>query len=350
MEKTLTKKAFPHWVKKLAAAKVYLPKKDAEDRWNYEEVGKNEEAALDFLTTTLPPKKILFPQREVFLEFSRTNEDEKEILEVKEILPEDQSAVILGVRPCDARAAWLLDKVFGGEFTDPYYWKRRNQTILVGLTCAIPPSENCFCLSVGGSPSSVEGLDLLLTDLGDKYFVESLTGKGEKLINAAKNLFDAPNAEEKKKVKALKAEGEKKLKREIKNAKGVPTKLKGMFDSHLWDDESMSCLRCGICTYLCPSCHCFDITDEVSSSVPLKGKRVRTWDNCQFPDFTMHSSGHNPRPDKASRLRQRVFHKFQYFPEIYKNFQCIGCGRCISFCPVGIDIINVLEKVSGHGQ
>ena len=123
-----------------------------------------------------------------------------------------------------------------------------------------------------------------------------------------------------------------------------------MFDTPFWDKESLSCIQCGICTYLCPTCHCFDINDEVASSAPLKGKRVRTWDNCQFPDFTMHSSGHNPRPDKASRLRQRILHKFQYFVELYENFQCVGCGRCISKCPVGIDIIEVLDKVRDYGS
>ena len=121
-----------------------------------------------------------------------------------------------------------------------------------------------------------------------------------------------------------------------------------MFDSPFWDDESMSCIRCGICTYLCPTCHCFDINDEVISSYPLKGKRVRTWDNCQFPDFTMHSSGHNPRPDKASRLRQRILHKYNYFVEKYGHYQCTGCGRCVSKCPVGIDIIEVLNKVNDY--
>ncbi len=350
MDKILTKKALPQWVKKLGSYKVYFPGKDKEGRWNYVEVSGDGDLSLDVLQTTLPPKKLLFPQREVFLEFATTTQGAGETLEVKEVLPSAEPAVIFGVRPCEGRAVWLLDKVFGGEFTDPYYWKRRNQTTLVGLACDTPPSDNCFCLSVEGSPHSEEGLDILLTDLGDKYFVKALTEKGEKLVKTAKELFQDPKPEDKKKIKAVQAEAEKKLKRQLKNARAVSAKLKGMFDSPLWDEESMSCIRCGICTYLCPSCHCFDIGDELDSASPLQGKRVRTWDTCQFPDFTMHSSGHNPRPDKASRLRQRLFHKFQYFVEVYDQFQCVGCGRCISLCPVGIDIINVLDKVKGNGS
>jgi sulfhydrogenase subunit beta (sulfur reductase) len=123
-----------------------------------------------------------------------------------------------------------------------------------------------------------------------------------------------------------------------------------MFESPFWDEQSLSCIRCGICTYLCPTCHCFDINDEIASSSPLRGERVRNWDNCQFPDFTMHSSGHNPRPDRASRLRQRILHKFQYFVERYQNYQCTGCGRCVSKCPVRIDIIEVLDKVRDYGS
>ncbi len=349
MEKILLKKTLPQWVKQLASYTVFCPKKDKEERWNYTEID-HEGIDLNFLNTTVPPKKILFPQKEIFLEFIKTDESNQETLEIREVLPEKKATVIFGVRPCDARAAWLLDKVFSGEFTDPYYWIRRNQTVLVGLACHVPPSENCFCPSVEGSPFSEEGLDILITDLGDKYFVKSLTKKGEQLIRAAKQLFQDPQPEDLKKVKTIRAESVKKINRQLKDARAVSSKLKGLFESPLWDEESMSCIRCGICTYLCPSCHCFDISDEVESASPLKGNRVRTWDTCQFPDFTMHSSGHNPRPEKASRLRQRLFHKFQYFVETHGQFQCVGCGRCISLCPVGIDIIRVLERVNEHGK
>jgi ferredoxin len=335
-------------VKKLSAWNVHLPRKDENGRWNYVQF-EGGDISLDVLQTTLPPKKILFPQREVLLEFAKSQEGTGETLEVKEVLPEVKPTVIIGARPCEAKAAWLLDGVFSGEFKDAYYWRRRDQTALVGLACTPPPSENCFCTSVEGSPHSTEGLDLLLTDLGDRYYVQSLTAKGEKLINAAKELFEEPTPEARKKVKAAHAGAGKEIKRELKEARTIAQKLTAMFDSPLWDEESMSCLRCGICTYLCPSCHCFDISDEVESPAPLRGRRVRTWDTCQFPEFTMHSSGHNPRPDKASRLRQRLLHKFHYFIQVYDKFMCVGCGRCITLCPVGIDIIKVLDKVRDHG-
>ena len=346
MEKVLLKKAFPQWVKKLESYTIYSPQKDG-DLWNYEVIKNSEAIDLDYLNTVLSPKKIIFPQREVLLEFSTSNEEE---LKVKEVLPEEMPAVIFGVRPCDAKALTLTDKVFGGDFKDPYYWKRRNSTALVGLTCNAPPSSNCFCLSVDGSPYSKEGLDILMTDLGDKYYAESFTKKGDELLNSAKALFKTPTTKDKKDLEKIKAESKKKVKRQIKDTAKIPPKLKDMFDSPFWDEESLSCIRCGICTYLCPTCHCFDMNDEVISSSPIQGERVRTWDNCQFPDFTMHSSGHNPRPDKASRLRQRILHKFQYFVELYKNYQCTGCGRCISKCPVGIDIIEVLEKARDYGR
>jgi len=346
MEKILSKKSFPQWVKKLSSYTIYAPvKKD--DLWEYDVIDKPESIDFDYPNAVLSPKKIIFPQREILLEFSSSNE---EGLQVKEILPGETPSVIFGVRPCDGKALTLTDKVFGGDFQDPYYWNRRNSIIVVGLSCSIPPSPDCFCLSVDGSPHSREGLDILMTDLGDRYFTETLTKKGDKLINLAKNLFKPPTTKDKKDAQKIHVESEKKINRQIKATKKIPPKLKGMFDSPFWDEESLSCIRCGICTYLCPTCHCFDINDEVSSSSPIKGQRIRTWDNCQFPDFTMHSSGHNPRPDRASRLRQRILHKFQYFVEKHKNYQCTGCGRCISKCPVGIDIIEVLDKVRDYGS
>lgn len=345
MEKILTKQSFPQWIEKLKSYSVFAPVKN-EDHWSYEIIEKSADLNLAYPNAVQSPKKVIFPQREVFFEFGSGNETG---CEVKEALPAEQPAVIFGVRPCDARALTLTDKVFSGDFEDPYYWKRRKSTVLVGLSCNTPPSPNCFCLSVGGSPFAKEGLDVMLTDLGDTYFVETLTEKGEQLMQEAGNLFTDAKEKEKSDRENLQAEAEKKISRQVRDVEKIPGKLKEMFDASFWDEESLGCIRCGICTYLCPTCHCFDINDEVTATSPLAGKRVRTWDNCQFPDFTMHSSGHNPRPDKASRLRQRILHKYNYFVERYEDYQCTGCGRCVSKCPVGIDIIDVLNKVNDYG-
>jgi len=345
MEKTLSKESFPRWVRKLRDWKIYAPVKE-EAFWVYRQVGAPEEMDLDFLTSVLAPKKIVFPQREVLLEFSQPPESEPSL---KEIIPEEDPVIVFGVRPCDAKALTLTDKVFGGDFKDLYYWKRRSRVLLVGLACNSAPSPNCFCLSVGGGPFSTEGLDLLMTDMGDKYHIRSLTEKGKRILDMAQEWTREVKSREKEEIRKLRRESEESIQRHIQDLEHIPPKLKGMFESSLWEEEAMSCLRCGICTYLCPTCHCFDINDEVDSIAPLKGKRVRTWDTCQFPDFTMHSSGHNPRPDKASRLRQRIMHKFRYFVEWFNDFQCTGCGRCITHCPVGIDIIEVLDKVRTHG-
>ncbi|MGD2295843.1 MAG: 4Fe-4S dicluster domain-containing protein [Candidatus Aminicenantes bacterium] len=345
MEKILPKKSLPKWVAKLIDYRIYTPvQKD--DFWSYEVLEKPDGVSTDFPNTVLSPKKTIFPQREFLLEFGQ---EEDGTPTVKETLPEENETVFFGVRPCDAKGVSHMDKVFGGDFEDAYYWKRRNKTFLIGIACNTPPSPNCFCTSVNGSPYGTDGLDILLTDMGETYYVQTFTKKGEKLVSAAKALFKPPQPKDKSNAEKIHKDAVKKLPRQLKDTKQIPPKLKELFEAELWDEEAMSCIRCGICTYLCPTCHCFDINDEITHYSPVGGRRVRTWDNCQFPDFTMHSSGHNPRPDKASRLRQRIMHKFQYFVEHYNDYQCVGCGRCISKCPVGIDILEVLEKVRDYG-
>lgn len=345
MEKILIKKSVPRWVKKLTGYDVYGPIKNGGD-WHYQSVKRPEEMDLDYAQAVEAPKKIVFPQREVFFTFKQTG---RASWENTANMPEEKPAIVFGVRPCEARALTLTDRVFGGDFSDPYYWRRRNNTVLVGLSCNTPPSTNCFCLSVNGSPNSGVGMDILMTDLGETFLLAAETEKGERLVRENKELFAEVESSHKTKLKEIHSAAEAQIKRSLKEVEAISTRLKDMFESPIWEDESFGCIRCGICTYLCPTCHCFDINDEVTQALPMTGNRVRTWDNCQFPDFTMHSSGHNPRPDKASRLRQRLLHKFLYFPENEGAQQCTGCGRCITLCPVGIDIIEILNKVKNYG-
>lgn len=344
MEKTLDKARLNDWVVAVTKGGWQVHAPALEDGvWTFKPV--DGAADLDYPNTKQAPKGFAFPQREIFFAFEHIKGEAPRLKEVK---PEAPQCAVFGVRPCDGRGAVRMDKVFSDNVNDPYYEARRKNVAYVGLACNAPPSPACFCKSVGGSPVSTEGLDILLTDLGEIYIAQAVTKTGEALLAAADKLFGKLGAAEKKQLDKVHADAVAAPQRAVKDAKGAPAALKAGFESPVWEEMAKPCIGCGICTFLCPTCHCFDINDEMTSMAPIKGQRVRTWDNCQFPDFTMHTSGHNPRETLGSRLRQRVSHKFRYFHENFGMLQCTGCGRCVSECPVGIDIVAVVNRVSEH--
>ena len=341
MEMILGKTQLDDWVAALSDWKVSAPVLE-DGIWSYQ-LG-NGNVTLDHSNTTQPPKGFSFPQREVFFSFEQIKGEPPKLTQK---LPKETRHAVFGVRPCDGAGSVRMDKVFDDHVADTYYQARRNNVAYVGLACNKPQGANCFCLSVGGSPVS-SGMDVLMTDLGDRYFVVGLTKTGKAMMEAGKHLFAEPSVADRQQLERTHAEAIAYPQRGVQNLKEVPAKLKASFNSPLWEDLARACIGCGACTFLCPTCHCFDINDETTSSSPVKGNRVRTWDNCQFPDFTMHTSGHNPRESLGSRLRQRVCHKFQYFHENFGMPQCTGCGRCITECSVGIDIITIVNKVADH--
>ena len=342
MEKALKKEQLGAWMADLTDFEVHAPVFE-DGVWNYQRVRDPLETKLDHDNTVSPPKAFIFPQREVLFRFSQIAGKAPEL---NAALPEPKQTVVFGVRPCDGRSRQRNDKVFGGARADAYYQARAAKVAYVGLACNTPPSENCFCQSLGGSPYSEEGLDVLLTELNDVYHVKAVTPHGEALISQGTSWFADVTREQRSELETVRAAGLQEPHRAVSNLATLPLQLKKNFDSPVWKEMAQACIGCGVCTYLCPTCHCFDMNDEVKSRSPLQGERVRTWDTCQFPDFTMHASGHNPREDLGSRLRQRIAHKFLYFHENHGTSQCTGCGRCITHCPVGIDILAVMEKVT----
>ncbi|MFQ6053921.1 MAG: 4Fe-4S dicluster domain-containing protein, partial [Candidatus Bathyarchaeia archaeon] len=210
----------------------------------------------------------------------------------------------------------------------------------VGLACN-HPRRTCFCTSLGGSPFGRTGMDLLLVDLGDRYLMEILTEKGGKLVEGPLRLRDAGD-DDLREAERLSEEAERAMGAEIP-VEGLRERLDGMFDDPLWDRIHQRCVGCGVCTYLCPTCWCFDILDE---ETPAGVRRVRVWDTCQFPLFTRQASGFNPRPSGKERMRQRIMHKFNYFKKDFGEFACVGCGRCVRECPVNLDIREVIEAVT----
>ncbi len=328
----LNKEKWPEFVGKLTGKSLWAPQMDG-DAMRFAPVADGEVPALDYNNTRVPPKQVLFPMTETMYSF--------ELGDLEMNTPElSEEAVVLGLRPCDARAMDIVEKLFKWDIDDPYYVKRRELVTLVGLACA-EPGLNCFCTSVGGGPASTEGLDLLMVDLGDNYLLEAVTDKGKALLEEAKELFeDASDEALSAKDKAV-SEAEAKIKRTV-DPEGVPEGLPGLWESPLWQSVSASCLGCGTCTYLCPTCHCFDIQDEVEG---IEGRRCRMWDSCMFGEYTMHTSGHNPRPSRKERTRNRINHKYSYYVDKFDVIACVGCGRCINLCPVNIDIVEILRQV-----
>ncbi len=290
--------------------------------------------SIDLPTPTVKGLREQFtPETETLFEYKLTGQQ----AELTSDTAAQKDRLIFGVRACDAAALKYTDAVNANcEPKDALYFAKRKQTTLVGVCCTTP-AWSCFCTEIGDFLANPIMMDLYLTDIGDKYYAEALTPKGETLIGASQ--FQAATDADKQAAESAKQKVIAALPSPIDHAE------KGKdFD---WDDPMFTklaekCLACGACTFLCPTCHCFDIQECAQGS---KGSRYRCWDTCQFEKFTLMGHGHNPRPSKNERTRQRVFHKFKYSPERYGILGCVGCGRCITACPVNIDIQRVVHKL-----
>lgn len=296
----------------------------------------------DFTNTEMSPKNYFFPQTECLARFKNDPSiDDGMIMEPE---PEqDRPRALLNIRPCDAKALQVLDMIFvQDEMTNDVYWRqKRDRTVLMGLACN-DPCPTCFCTSVGCGPHHEAGLDMLLVDLGDRFLVNALSDKGKAL---AKEFPNAKKADMDKAVK-LKKIAEESITANVTMDNINDREVLELFELPYWDRVHESCLNCGTCTFCCPTCHCFDIQDEVQST---EGRRVRNWDSCMSGLFTLHGSGHNPRPSKKERVRQRFMHKFKYIPlKRGGEIGCVGCGRCVQLCPVNIDVREVVNQMNAR--
>lgn len=243
--------------------------------------------------------------------------------------------VFIGVKPCDAAAIPVLQKVFNWDYKDDFFNNRLEHSVIIGKECGYK-DQNCFCTSVGLSPRSEKGSDLFLYEEKDGYVLSTITSKGEEFLNKFNYLKQSVVSES---TSMNKNEPMKKFEyNSIKNW------LDNNFTNEFWDKPGELCLGCGQCTFVCPTCHCFDIVDEDCGY--SCGRRVKNWDACQFGLFTKHASGHNPRENQKKRYRQRVSHKFKYYQDRFGEILCTGCGRCIRGCPVSIDISEILTEIN----
>ena len=302
---------------------LYAPRKTGQKVF-FDHITDVREIAFDPLPTTESPKALLFPRVERLLSFARDGESMRVDDRCADLMPR---RVLFGTRPCDAVALQRLAEFFADGIEDMFVGKRREQLIVISLSCAVADAD-CFCTSAGSGPGDGTGSDILLTATGgDRYHAEILTDRGQEVLAPFAALWEEGSPVDKSSYLAAVEP--------LPALAGFGAKLAGAFASPAWKEASLRCLGCGACAYVCPLCSCFDIEDE---GTPLKGSRLRCWDSCGFSLFTLHTSGHNPRPTQTERWRQRVMHKFSYMPARFGSAGCVGCGRCSRACPADMNL------------
>lgn len=357
--KVLAKAKIGPWLGALIADNTVMAPVAVDGKPLYRELKAGQEAAVDLeaVHTVNSPKGGILPQTEALLGYKFDKDAEGKTTLKLETSGLERPIVLFGVRPCDAAAVELLDKVFlTGEFLDEQYKARRDKVTVVAVACPAP-AKSCFCTSFDLNPGSAQGADVILygkTGPGPKgeadgYYAVAYTERGEALLAG-------PAARAAGAVDAAASEGQK-VETVIAAFRGLPTplgtklgkvdvaaKLDGLFDNAYWDKLAGRCVSCGTCTFVCPTCYCFGVTDCGAGG---EGARFRYWDSCKFPQFLQMAGGHNPRPAKKHRSRQRFMHKLNYYHHRYGEYLCVGCGRCVESCPVGLHLPLVVGDVRG---
>jgi ferredoxin len=310
----------------------------------FQPISAAEQACLASGKTRWSPKEYLFPRTEPLFSYSVRSSG----ITLTPAAVDEREQVIVGVRPCDAAGLARLDGVFMGGERDSLYARRRGLTAVVAVACESADAE-CFCTAVGGSPEGEVGSDVLVSRAAEAWIIRPLTAKGEALTASLAGHAAPSDAERTAAADRARQVTDSMQRKPI--AAEWAAALEGSFGAPLWEALGRRCLGCSICSYVCPSCSCFDVQDSGNAWC---GERCRSWDSCTFGLFTRHASGHNPRGTQPSRVRQRVLHKFAYYPAQHEGaFMCVGCGRCVSLCPVGMNIEESVRQVvaaSGEGR
>ena len=329
----------PALFQKIAAdQELYLPVRTA-DQTNFGVWREEAEVDLDTLKTVKSPKDVFFPQSETLYTCYR----EGKKLSVEPETLKEQDFVVFGMKACDIKGVEVLDRVFLSDPIDTFYAARREHGTIVALACH-EPEETCFC-KVFGVDAAHPAADVAAWMVEDTLYWKPETEKGQKLTEKLADILE--KADDAGSETAV-TEEEEKIRAIIEELPYTHLSLEGWngdvlmekFESPLWEELYKPCLACGTCTFVCPTCQCYDIKDyDTGHGV----QRYRCWDSCMYSDFTMMAHGNN-RTSQKERFRQRFMHKLVYFPANNDGmYSCVGCGRCVEKCPASLNIVKVVK-------
>ena len=320
-------------------AKLYMPIDNSDGSASFAEWSEGKELS-NALNTTKSPKDFFFPQSEDLMRFKTEGKN----IEIIDVRSELEDFVVFGVRACDVKSFDVLDRVFLTEPRDSFYAMKREHGIIVSLACT-KPSETCFCTTFGIDAAAPAG-DVSAWKTEDAIYLSANTEKGKALIERIAPVLEESNddAVNAQKAKTAKIMDKLPLKDLSTDAFGGG-KTQELFNDPAWDELSTACLGCGTCTFVCPTCQCYDIKDFNTGNGVI---RYRCWDSCMYSEFTKMAHGNN-RLTQKERFRQRFMHKLVYYPENNEGlFSCVGCGRCLSKCPISMNIVKVMKKIGGN--
>lgn len=308
------------------------------------EVDDADAVELEYENSLVSPACFVLPQREAVFTYAMAEGKPPEVHMAADV----QSHIIFGVRPCDVAAIEYLDRFFmGGEFADDVYARRREANTIVALACIEPQNDACWCTCSNAGPVARSGYDLQLTLLDDVYLVEVGSERGDRLVEIAADLLEEGAEDLVKERERRVKEAYETFERRGNIAQAMRWMSGDETPEELWEELGAKCFSCGSCSLVCPVCSCFDTHEYVEDGV---GARIRCWDSCHFPGYSLEASGFNPRENAAERMFHYAHHKLcaDTFQK-YGRPGCVGCGRCVQICSAQIDLPRIAQMIRERG-
>jgi sulfhydrogenase subunit beta (sulfur reductase) len=334
--KVLEKDVYKDFVKTLISKYEFIgPRKKDSAVHDFVLIKSISELDTNYIKTTIPPaKKLLFPSFEKLVSY--------EIGEKIKIKPLNESSekILFGINAWDINGMNFLDRFFSTNFIDNNYMEKRKKLFVIGMDSE--PAETNFSPSMG-TEYAKDGFDIYFTELRKKYFVRIATPKGNEMIESYAKVKNA-SAEDFKEFDKYMDNYRMKFKLSV-DIKSFYDNFESIYDDEdFWKRIAKNCYSCGSCNLVCPTCFCFNVRDDMEIN-QIKGSKIREWDSCMIPEYGLVAGGHNFRPSKENRLKQRYRCKLKTFLDKFGSYACVGCGRCIEACMARINIAEDINSV-----